>query len=205
MEKSKMKIGVTGGIGSGKTTVSRVFSSLGIPVFASDDEARKIMESNTSVIEKVNSIAGRDIYKGGNLNRLELAELIFNDRNLLEEINHVVHPVVRSNFDTWQRSQEADYVILETAILFESGSYKTVDRIITVIAPFEERIERVISRNKLTREQIMERISNQSDDELKVARSDFIIDNSDNMLIIPQILTIHGEILKQINLRRSNG
>jgi dephospho-CoA kinase len=201
MGQPAMKIGVTGGIGSGKTTVCRVFKALGIPVFAADDEARKIMEADPVVIEKVNSIAGREIYKGGTLNRSELAGIIFNDKELLEKINQVVHPVVSENFNRWQRSQEADYVILEAAILFESGSFMNVDRIITVIAPLEERIERVVRRNNLTREQIMERIRNQTDDEFKVSRSDFVIDNSDDQMIIPGILRIHEEILKQINLR----
>ncbi|MGD0583354.1 MAG: dephospho-CoA kinase [Bacteroidales bacterium] len=205
MDRSGMKIGVTGGIGSGKTTVCRVFNSLGIPVFSADNEASNIMESDPQVIENVRNIAGQDIYKGGSLNRSELAELIFNDRELLERINQVVHPVVRINFDIWQRSQKSDYVILEAAILFESGSYKTLDGIITVIAPLEERIDRVVRRNNLTREQIMERIRNQSDDEFKIARSDFVIDNSDDQLILPQILRIHDEMLKRINLRRSNG
>jgi dephospho-CoA kinase len=195
-----MKIGVTGGIGSGKTTVCRVFSALGIPVFASDDEARKIMETDPLVIEKVNSIAGRDIYKGGSLNRPELAGIIFNDKELLEKINGVVHPLVRERFDRWEKLQNADYIILETAILFESGSFRNVDRIITVIAPVEERIERVVRRNNLSREQIMERIRNQTDDQLKISGSDFVIDNSDDQMIIPAILRIHEEILKQIKL-----
>lgn len=193
-----MKVGVTGGIGSGKTTVCRVFSILGIPVFAADIEANKIMDTDPSVIEEVNSIAGREIYTNGFLNRNELAGIIFNDKNLLEKINQVVHPLVRRNFDLWQQSQNAVYVIYEAAILLESGSLGTVDKIITVTAPLEERIERVVKRNNLTREQILERIRNQSSDEYKVAMSDYVIDNSDNKLIIPEILRIHEEIIKQI-------
>ena len=193
-----MKIGVTGGIGSGKTTVCRVFSILGIPVFAADIEANKIMETDPSVIEEVNAIAGKDIYTNGSLNRSELAGIIFNDKNLLEKINHMIHPIVRRNFDLWQKSQEAKYVIFEAAILLDSGSFGVVDKVLTVTAPFEERIERVVKRNNLTREQILERIRNQSSDEYKVARSDYVIDNSDNKLIIPEILRIHEEIIKQI-------
>jgi dephospho-CoA kinase len=205
MDRSGLKIGVTGGIGSGKTTVCKVFTAIGIPVFSADNEAKKLMESDPQVMEQVNSIAGYDIYQGGTLNRAELAELIFNSRDLLERINGVVHPAVRRQFEIWYSDQEAGYVILEAAILFETGSYKTVDRIITVIAPFEERIERVVRRNSLTREQIMERIRNQSDDEYKISRSDFVIDNSDNRMIIPEILRIHDEIMKQANLRQRNG
>lgn len=193
-----MKIGVTGGIGSGKTTVCRVFSILGIPVFAADIEASKIMETDPSVIEEVNSIAGKDIYTNGSLNRKELAGIIFNDKDLLEKINHMIHPLVRKNFDRWQKSQDAEYVIFEAAILLDSGSFGVVDKVITVTAPLEERIERVVKRNNLTREQILERIRNQSSDEFKVSRSDYVIDNSDNKLIIPEILRIHKEIIEQI-------
>jgi dephospho-CoA kinase len=200
MGQPAMKIGVTGGIGSGKTTVCRVFSALGIPVFAADEEARKIMETDPSVMQKVNDIAGVEIYTGGILNRSELAGLIFNNRELLDKINKVVHPVVRENFNNWQMSQGSDYVILEAAILFESGSFRSVDRIITVIAPVEERIERVVRRNNLTREQIMERIRNQTEDDYKVSRSDYVIDNADDKLIVPEILRIHEEILKQIKI-----
>ena len=200
MGQPAMKIGVTGGIGSGKTTVCRVFSALGIPVFAADEEARKIMETDPSVMQKVNDIAGVEIYTGGILNRSELAGLIFNNRELLDKINKVVHPVVRENFNNWQMSQGSDYVILEAAILFESGSFRSVDRIITVVAPVEERIERVVRRNNLTREQIMERIRNQTEDDYKVSRSDYVIDNADDKLIVPEILRIHEEILKQIKI-----
>jgi dephospho-CoA kinase len=195
-----MKIGVTGGIGSGKTTVCRIFNALGIPVFASDAEAKKIMETDPGVIEQINLIAGRDIYEAVTLNRSELAGIIFNDRELLEKVNRVVHPVVKENFNKWERTQQADYVILEAAILFESGSFRNVDRIITVTAPVEERIERVVKRNNLSREQILDRIRNQTDDDFKISRSDFVIDNSDNQMIIPVILKIHEEILKQIKM-----
>jgi dephospho-CoA kinase len=195
-----MKIGVTGGIGSGKTTVCRIFSALGIPVFASDTEARKIMETDPVVIEQINLIAGRNIYEEGTLNRSELAGIIFNNNELLDKVNKVVHPVVRENFNQWQKSQQADYIILEAAILFESGSFRNVDRIITVTAPVEERIQRIARRNNLSREQIIDRMRNQTDDEYKISRSDFVIDNSDNQMIIPVILKIHEEILKQIKL-----
>ncbi|HVN58780.1 MAG TPA: dephospho-CoA kinase [Bacteroidales bacterium] len=205
MNKYGMKIGVTGGIGSGKTTVCRIFSALGIPVFAADIDARNVMETEPEVIEKVNQIAGRDVYRGGDLNRSELAAIIFNDRELLEEINATVHPVVRRNFESWQRTQDTDYVILEAAILFESASFRNVDRIITVIAPVEERIDRVVKRNNLSREQVGDRIKNQYDDDYKVARSHYVIDNSDNRLIIPEVLRIHQDILEQINLRKKNG
>ncbi len=205
MDNRGLKIGITGGIGSGKSTVCRVFSTLGIPVFAADQEARKIMESDPEVMDKVRRIAGRDVYSEGNLDRPGLAALIFNDSLMLEKINGIVHPVVRRSFELWLNQQDSEYVILEAAILFESGSFSNMDRIITVTAPREERIDRVVKRNGLTREQIIERMNNQTDDDYKISRSDFVIDNSDNKLIVPEILKIHSEILRQVNLRKKNG
>jgi dephospho-CoA kinase len=193
-----MKIGVTGGIGSGKTSVCRVFNVLGIPVFSSDAVAREIMDSDHTIIDKVKSIVGKDVYSSGVLDRVELAGLIFNNANLLHEINKIVHPVVFDHFNQWVKTVSAPYSIMEAAILIESGATKLVDRIITVVAPVEERIERVVSRNKLTREQVLDRIKNQVGDEEKILLSDYIIYNSEHEMIIPRILNIHEEILSLI-------
>ena len=193
-----MKIGVTGGIGSGKTSVCRVFSVLGIPVFSADTEAKKIMSSDFDIMEKVRKIARKDVYSAGTLDRGELARLIFNDEHLLREINSIVHPIVFENFKSWTETVSSDYVILEAAILFESGSTKVVDKTILVVAPEEERIERVIRRNNLTREQVLERIKNQMPDEEKIRLSDFVINNSEREMIIPSILEIHEKILSLI-------
>lgn len=190
-----MKLGVTGGIGSGKTSVCKVFNILGIPVFSADDEAKTIMETDEDLRSKVNFIAGKEMYSNGSLDRVELARLIFNDEKLLEKINNVVHPVIFEKFNRWVNSQSADYVILEAAILFESGATVLVDRIVTVVAPVEERIERVMRRNNLSRDQVMERIRNQSTDEEKVRRSDYVINNSDNEMILPAIIKIHRDLL----------
>ena len=194
-----MKLGVTGGIGSGKTSVCRVFNVLGIPVFSADPEAKEIMDNDKGIIRRINSIAGKDLYINGSLNRRELATLIFNDKTLLKEVNSLVHPVVLDRFKRWEMDQTAPYVILEAAILFESGGSKLVDRIATVVAPMEERVERVIHRNSLSREQVLERIRNQMDDESRIMLSDYVIHNSENDLIIPAILKIHEDILTCIN------
>lgn len=195
----EFKLGVTGGIGSGKTSVCRVFNVLGIPVFSADETAREIMESDPVISEKVNMIAGRNMYTGGRLDRDTLAGLIFNNRELLVKINNAVHPVVREKFVKWSEEQESGYIILEAAILFESGTYKILDRILTVITPLEERIERVMKRNYLTREQVLDRIRNQSDDDFKISRSDYIVNNSDNDMIIPAIVKIHNDIIEYLN------
>ena len=198
-KKPGMKLGITGGIGSGKTTVCRVFNVLGIPVFSADPAARQIMETDEKIIRGINSIAGKDLYVNGSLDRLELATLIFNDKSLLKKVNSLIHPVVFDHFIRWEKEQTTPYVIMEAAILFESGASKLVDKIATVVVPIEERIDRVICRNRLSRKQIMERIRNQMDDETRIKLSDFVIPNSENDMIIPVILKIHKDLLYFIN------
>lgn len=196
--KNPLKIGVTGGFGSGKTSVCRVFSTLGVPVFYADPEARRIMESDKSVVERIKQVVNKDVYVSGSLNRQLLADMIFKDKKLLRKINSIVHPALYRHFLRWTEEQDAPYVIIEAAILIESGGRKYVDKIISVIAPLEERIERITLRNKLTRDQVLERIKNQTDDETRIKSSDYVIYNSDNDMIIPEILRIHDEILKSI-------
>lgn len=197
-ERRKMKLGITGGIGSGKTSVCRVFGVLGIPVFSADPEAQIIMNTDNSTICGINDIAGKNIYPGGKLDKAELARLIFNDQDKLRKVNALVHPIVFEHFREWAEIQTTPYVIMEAAILFESGASDLVDRVATVIAPVEERISRVIARNKLTREQVMERIRNQMDDEDRIRLSDYVINNSENEMIIPVILDIHEDILTHL-------
>lgn len=194
-----MKLGITGGIGSGKTSVCRVFNVLGIPVFSADPEAKKIIDNDTNIKRSINKIAGKDLYKEGTIDRMELASMIFNDPELLRKVNHLVHPVVFEHFLKWSDLQGAPYVIMEAAILFESGASSLVDRVATVVAPVEERISRVTRRNKLTREQVLDRIKNQMDDESKIKLSDYVIYNSENDMIIPAILKIHEDILNHID------
>jgi dephospho-CoA kinase len=192
---SSLKLGVTGGIGSGKTTVCKIFSILGIPVFSADTEANIIMDTDAELKSRLNSLAGKDLYISGHLDRPELARLIFNDKNLLEKVNSLVHPVVFQHFLDWVEVQNAPYSVMEAAILFESGASELVDRILTVVTPVSERIDRIVRGNKLTAEQVMERINNQIDDEARIKRSDFVIYNSENDMIIPVILEIHEKML----------
>ncbi len=175
------------------------FNVLGIPVFSADREAREIMENDDIIINGIKSLAGKDLYSGGSLDRMELASIIFNNVSVLEKVNSLVHPAVFERFIKWASHQTAPYVIMEAAILFESGGSKFVDRIATVAAPMEQRVNRVIHRNKLSREQVMERMRNQMDDKTRKKLSDYIINNSENDMIIPAILKIHNDILKFIN------
>jgi dephospho-CoA kinase len=197
--KPGMKLGVTGGIGSGKTSVCRVFRTLGIPVFSADQKAREIMDNDEGIARKLNLIAGKDLFMPGSLDRMELAKLIFNDKNLLEKVNALVHPAIFDLFRSWAQVQTGPYVIMEAAILFESGGSKLVDRTATVVAPEEERVNRVIRRNSLSREQVMARMRNQLDDETRIKLSDYVIYNSETDMIIPAILKIHNDILTYIN------
>jgi dephospho-CoA kinase len=196
--KNLVRLGITGGIGSGKSTVCKVFNVLGIPVFYADDAARDIINNNYEIACSINKVAGGGVLSGNVIDRKKLAGLIFNNNALLEDINSIVHPVVFKCFEEWVNKQQSAYVILEAAILIESGASKFVDSIITVIAPTEERIRRVVQRNSLSREQVMERINNQMDDATRIKMSDFVIDNSENKMIIPVILKIHHEILNKI-------
>jgi len=197
--KKIMKLGITGGIGSGKTSVCRVFSVLGIPVFFADPEANLIMNNDEKIIREINKLASDDLYPGGVLDRKKLASLIFNDQDLLSKVNSLVHPVVFDNFRLWTAIQTTPYVIMEAAILFESGASELVDRVATVITPVEERIARVTKRNTLSRKQVIERINNQMNDSERIKRSDYVINNSENEMIIPAILKIHEDILEHLN------
>lgn len=197
--KPALKLGVTGGIGSGKTTVCRIFNVLGIPVFDADKVAKQIMDTDKSMMLRLNSIAGKDLYSSGALNRTELAKLIFNDTSLLTKVNALVHPAIYDHFKRWAKDQTAPYVILEAAILFESGGAKQLDRILSVVAPVEDRITRVIKRNSLSKEQVLDRIRNQMDDESRIKLSDYVINNAENEMIIPSVMKIHTEILTSIN------
>ncbi|NPA44081.1 MAG: dephospho-CoA kinase [Chlorobi bacterium] len=189
-------IGLTGGIGSGKSIVSKVFATFNIPVYNSDIEAKKLMNSSSEIKEKLISEFGSEVYLNNTLNRKFLANIIFNDKQKLEFVNSVVHPVVINHFKKWVSQQKTTYVIKENAILFESGMHKNVDFIITVTAPEDIRIERVIKRDGSTYKEVKARILNQISDKEKVKRSDFVIYNDDKKLILPQIIKIHKKMIK---------
>ncbi|MGB4291555.1 MAG: dephospho-CoA kinase [Bacteroidales bacterium] len=198
-----MRLGVTGGIGSGKTIVCRIFSILGVPVFSADDAAKEIMDNDESIKEKVNLAAGKNVYRNGILQRKELATIIFNNREILQKINSIVHPVLFEKFLEWEKMQHYPYVIMEAAILFESGADKLVDRILTVTAPESERVRRILERNNTEMDDVIARMKNQYDDNFRTARSHYVVDNSGEKLVMPEILRIHNELLslsvKKIN------
>jgi dephospho-CoA kinase len=186
-----LSVGVTGGIGSGKSTVCKIFSLLGIPVFVADTEAKLLMNSNPEIRKGLTELFGESIYKQDNsLDREKLANLIFNNNELLEKVNRLVHPVVRNEFINWKNSQDSVYVIHEAAILFESGFYKMMDYTILVSAPEEIRIKRVSERDNIEDEKVRQRINKQWTDEEKRILASIEIVNDNKKLIIPQILEI---------------
>lgn len=177
--KNKMTkiIGLTGGIGSGKTTIANHFMAAGIPVYIADDAARKIMQSE-EIIEEIKKVFGTAIFENGILNREKLAQIVFSDSEKLKVLNAIIHPAVKKHFHRWILDHKnAPFIIYEAAILFESGSYKDCDKIITVTAPMESRIQRVIQRDNSCRDQVLKRINSQWNDDQRIAKSDFVIGN----------------------------
>ncbi|PAW93685.1 dephospho-CoA kinase [Mucilaginibacter sp. MD40] len=187
------KVGITGNIGSGKTTVCKVFEVLGIPVFYADDAAKKVMTDDQLLISGIKEAFGNEAYfADGSLNRKYIGNIVFNDEDKLKRLNELVHPAVFRAFDAWVEKQEhAPYVLKEAAILFESGSYKKCDRSLLVTAPLETRMERVIQRDGVTEQEVQKRESRQYPQEKKEQLADDIIVNDDTQLVIPQVLQLH--------------
>ena len=170
-------IGLTGGIGSGKTTVAKLFMSEGIPVYIADDQAKKIMES-PETIRKVAAVFGEEVLKNDKIDTKALSSIVFNNPGKLKALNAIVHPLVRQHFDQWVAENKSfPFVIKEAAILFESGSYKFCNKIITVTASEQTRIRRVTERDHVTEQEVLDRIKNQWPDSEKIAKSDYVINN----------------------------
>jgi dephospho-CoA kinase len=193
-----LKIGITGGIGSGKTTVCKVFKLLGIPIYFADDEAKKILDTSIDVKTNIINTFGIEVIDtNGIIDRKKLALKIFNNKENLEKLNSIVHPAGAKHFENWlHENKSAKYILKEAAILFESKAYKAVDKVITVTAPIELKIQRAMQRDNTDRASIEQRIKNQLSDEEKIKRSHFIIYNDEQQLLIPQIIDIHHKLIK---------
>lgn len=189
-------IGLTGGIGSGKTTVSGMFAALGVPVYNSDLEAKRLMHSSRTLRHKISDLLGEKAYQGRVLQRQYVAEKVFKDAHLLKELNAIVHPAVKRHFRRWTAKQNFPYVIQEAAILFENGSYPAFDKMILVTAPEEIRIARIQQRDGATRKSILERMGHQWNDDQKAALADYIIENTDLDHTRDQVALIHAELLE---------
>lgn len=189
-------VGLTGGIGSGKSTVRKIFENLGVPVYDADYESKQLLNTDEELKKELIKAFGEKIYSNeGFINKKVFAAIIFNDEKELEKANSIIHPAVEKHFLNWVNSQEAKYVVKEAAILFESGSFKKTDKIITVSAPVELRIKRVCKRDNTNEEQVRQRIKNQMTDEERKSRSDWVIINDEKQLILPQILKIHDLLI----------
>jgi dephospho-CoA kinase len=191
-------VGLTGGIGSGKTTVANMFHALGVPIYIADEEAKKLMTSSKVIKRKLITLFGDDAYINGILNKSFIAKTIFNDKTVLEKMNHIIHPRIGSHFKKWMLKQNAPYVIKEAAILFENGSYMQYDFIITVTASKELKIKRLLKRDNTTKQNIETIMKNQWSDEEKIKRSNFVIINSELENTSQQVAKIHQQILETI-------
>ena len=188
------KIGITGGIGSGKTYVASVFQSLGIPIFNADIQAKKIMTSSRKLIKLLKEEFGNDIYKDSDLNKEKLASIVFSNSDKLQKLNSLVHPIVKEEFNNWCKKQTSPYIIKEAAILFESNSHIGLDAVICVSAPLELRMKRLLNRDNYSEKEIKKRIENQISQEEKEKLSDYIIVNDEKELLLPKIIKIHKEL-----------
>lgn len=185
-------IGITGGIGSGKSTVARIFSLLGIPVYSADDAAKEIMVKDLQLIEEIKAHFGAESYlPDGSLNRKYIANIVFNDKSQLEKLNSIVHPATIRDSEAWARKQRSPYVIKEAALMFESESFHHVDKVIGVYAPESLRILRVMKRDGVSRNEVLARIHKQIDDRIKMKLSDHVIYNDEQQMVIPQVLALH--------------
>lgn len=191
-------VGLTGGIGSGKSTVINYFKELGITCYQADDEAKKLMNSDKGLIKKIKNSFGDSIYINSKLDRKKLSAIVFTDKQKLELLNSIVHPYVNRHFDNYCKGLEDIYIIKEVAIIFEIGTQNKFDKIILVRAPKEDRVKRIINRDKCNRQDAINRINNQIADDDKIDQCDFIIDNINLEEISNKVLKIHNSILNSI-------
>ena len=197
--KKPLQIGITGGIGSGKSTVCRIFSTLGIAIYDADSRAKSLMTTDGILIEQIKKEFGVLSFRSdGNMDREYLARTVFQDKEKLERLNKLIHPRVAQDYERWVSEQKNDYILKEAALLFEAKSYQALDKVILVHAPSEIRIKRVLQRDpQRTRQQVEDIMRNQMQDEEKLKLADFSIVNDESRLVIPQVLELH-EVFKSM-------
>lgn len=191
-----MKVGITGGIGSGKSIVCRIFALLGIPVYDSDSRAKKLMNSDPKLIAGIRGLFGEEAYRDGQLDRKYIASRVFGHPRQLEALNALVHPAVKADFRQWAERQKAPYVIEENAILFESGFYRDTDKTVAVSAPEALRIRRTRLRDGVTEEAVRMRMANQMSEPERLARVDYVLYSDEKQLLIPQVLNLHETLTR---------
>jgi dephospho-CoA kinase len=191
-----LKIGLTGGIGSGKSTVAKVFEVLGIPVYYADDAAKRLMNEDEQLKQQLISHFGEATYVNGVLNRKHLSSIVFNNKEQLELLNSLVHPATIADATLWFSKQSAPYAIKEAALLFESGTAVGLDKIIGVQAPETLRIKRVMNRDNVTADEVKRRMTNQMDEAVKMKLCDYVVENNEQQPVLPQVLKLHEQFLE---------
>ncbi|HPI00083.1 MAG TPA: dephospho-CoA kinase, partial [Chitinophagaceae bacterium] len=191
-----LKIGLTGGIGSGKTTVAKIFETLGVPVYYADDVAKQLMQEDNVLKQSIINIFGKDSYTtDGKLNRSYLSSTVFSNPHQLERLNAIVHPATIQHAEQWMQQQQAPYVIKEAALIFESGSQSTLDYVIGVYAPQALRIQRTIKRDNIDKDKVLQRMQNQIDENIKMRLCDRVIQNDDQHSLMQQVLMVHETLM----------
>lgn len=190
-------VGLTGGIGSGKTTVAKMFEKLGVPVYYADKEAKRLMKESKSLKQGIIALLGEKAYRNDDINRSYIAQIVFQDKKQLKELNALVHPIVESDFIKWLGALDSSYVIQENALIFENDKRSKYDVVITVTAPLTLRLERVMKRDGVSEKQVFDRIENQLDDEIKTTHADFVVNNIDLKKCKDQVQEIHKQLLSK--------
>jgi dephospho-CoA kinase len=191
-----LKVGITGGIGSGKSTVAQLFNVLGISVYAADEAGKRLMNENEILKTHIKQLFGEAAYHNGVLNRKYIADIVFNNDEKLSQLNAIVHPATLKDADDWMNSQQTPYSIKEAAILFESGAHEHLDYVIGVSAPAPLRMQRAMQRDNVTREQVIARMNRQINETVKMRLCDFIIYNDEQQLVIPQVVELHKKLIQ---------
>jgi dephospho-CoA kinase len=194
-----LRIGLTGGIGSGKSTVAHIFEVLNIPVYYADAASKRLMSEDEELKNKIKKTFGEDTYINGELNRKYLSDEVFNDSQKIKLLNSLVHPATIKDALGWMRIQKAPYVIKEAALIFESGSNKDLDYVIGVKSPVDLRIKRAMARDNISEEQVHARMNKQMDEGAKISLCDYVIVNDEEQMVIPQVLALHKKFLKEAN------
>ena len=190
-----LKVGLTGGIGSGKSTMAKIFEVLGVPVYYADDAAKHIMNTDAELREKIISTFGAGSYVNNELNRPYIASIVFENTEKLALLNSLTHPATIRDAEKWMRQQTSPYVIKEAALIFESGSAENLDYVIGVFSPLPLRIKRIMERDNVTRDEVMKRMSRQIDEDIKMRLCDKVIVNDEQQLVITQVLALHQQLL----------
>jgi len=192
-----LKIGITGGIGTGKTTICKIFETLGIPVFYADEESKKILFHDSDVNEELRTIFGKEIFTEGIPDRKKIADIVFSDREKLEQLNAILHPaVIRKSEEWFHEPKRAPYAIKEAALIFEVGGERNLDKVIVISSPEEISIGRIMKRDNVSEEEVRLRMGNQLAQEVKEKKADFLIVNDDRQMLIPQVMNIHNHLLQ---------